>query len=190
MTGHGHSANVIYDYQLSYHLVNQSDSFWTMLIFSSLLVMSQLSPWVSGQGIRSYRGEAEFKKVTLLWTLDSSSQLQKSSEFRIKFCENQIWGEHYCREQEVQGSRAQRSFSTKIHGEPRNNGNNSFERIQALVTQHRAINCWTLTRLSRLYFLRTDCGHMVQILTQPNVGNEDISYPQHRRDHPHKTTVI
>ena len=93
-----------------------------MLIFSTLLVMSQYS-WAYGQGIRSFRGEAEFKKVTLQWTLDPSSQLQKSSMFRIKFCENQIWGEHYCREQEVKGSRAQKSFSTNIHGEQRNNGN-------------------------------------------------------------------
>ena len=85
-------------------------------MLSTLLVMSHYS-WASGQTISSYKGEAEFKKVTLQWTLDPSSQLQKSdSVFRIKFCENQIWGEHYCREQEVQGSRAQKSFSTKIHG--------------------------------------------------------------------------
>ena len=98
--------------------MNKSDPFGTMLILSTLLVISQYSSVVFGQGIRSYRGEAEFKKVTLQWTLEPSSQLQKSgSMFRIKFCENQIWGEHYCREQEVPGSRAQKSFSTKIHGE-------------------------------------------------------------------------
>ena len=111
---------------LSSHLENKSDIFETMLILSTLLVISQYSSVVFGQGIRSYRGKAEFKKVTLLWTLDPSSQLQKSSVFRIKFCENQIWGEHYCREQEVPGSRAQKSFSTKIHGELWNNGNNSL----------------------------------------------------------------
>lgn len=163
------------------------------MVFSTLLVISQFSSWVSGQGIRSYRGEAEFKKVTLLWTLDPSSQLQKSSVFRIKFCENQIWGEHYCREQEVQGSRAQRSFSTKIHGEPRNNENISVERIQAPVTQHRAINCWTLTRLSRRPTLLSPPHGLWPYgpdITQPNVGNEDISYPQHRRDHDHATPVI
>ena len=108
-----------------------------MLVFSALLVISQVSSRVSGQGIRSYRGEAEFKKVTLSWTLDPSSQLQKSSGFRIKFCENQIWGEHYCREQEVPGSRAQRSFSTKIHGEPTDNGNRVLResRLQLLNTE-------------------------------------------------------
>ena len=97
--------------------MTQSDSLGTMLVLSTLLVMSHYS-WAHGRTISSYRGEAEFKKVTLQWTLEPSSQLQKSgSMFRIKFCENQIWGEHYCREQEVQGSRAKKSFSTKIHGE-------------------------------------------------------------------------
>ena len=91
----------------------------TMFMISALLVMSQHS-WASGQAIRSYEGEAEFKKVTLSWTLDPSTQLQKSSVFRIKFCENQIWGEHYCREQAVRGPRAHKSFSTKIHGELQN----------------------------------------------------------------------
>jgi len=63
----------------------------------------------------SFKGSPDFKKVTLNWQVDSVKQLP-STTFKIKFCENQIWGEHFCREQLIEEIPTRNFFSTVIHG--------------------------------------------------------------------------
>lgn len=63
----------------------------------------------------SFKGSPDFKKVTLNWQVDSVKQLP-STTFKIKFCENQIWGEHFCREQLIEDIPTKNTFSTEIHG--------------------------------------------------------------------------
>ena len=62
--------------------------------------------------ILSFDGTPDFKTVTLNWKSDT-----KDPSYTIKFCENQIWGEHFCREQRVtQRPNTDNVVSTDIHG--------------------------------------------------------------------------
>ena len=65
--------------------------------------------------ITDFDGNSEFKKVTLNWQVSPNKQVPET--FKIKFCENQIWGEHFCREQIVKNKQKNTNkFSTKIFG--------------------------------------------------------------------------
>ena len=60
-------------------------------------------------------GTSDFKRVSLTWALDNEGQ-QPSGLFRLKFCENQIWGEHYCQERLLEDDPDSQEFSTDIYG--------------------------------------------------------------------------
>ena len=83
-----------------------------MIRYANLVMALQCTFTVSR--ITDFDGNSEFKKVTLNWQVSSDEKLPET--FKIKFCENQIWGEHFCREQLVKNRPKNHKFSTKIFG--------------------------------------------------------------------------
>ena len=65
--------------------------------------------------IINFNGTSQFKRVSLHWAVDSDGQ-QPTGLFRLKFCENQIWGEHYCQERLLEDNPDSAEFSTDIYG--------------------------------------------------------------------------
>jgi len=60
-------------------------------------------------------GEPDFRGVTLRWQVAPDGDTV-TGRFRVKYCENQIWGEHYCRYKPVKQKPTQEQFSTDILG--------------------------------------------------------------------------
>merc|ERR1711936_494127 len=99
----------------SHHVVvSLSWSHLTMLLLTALLALSLHTAW-AGPRIVNLRGRPEYKKVSLSWGVDSGGQAP-SGLFRLRFCENQIWGEHYCQERLLEDSQNKQNFSTDIYG--------------------------------------------------------------------------
>ena len=65
--------------------------------------------------IVNLRGRPEYKKVSLSWGVEDEGG-SPSGVFRLRFCENQIWGEHYCQERLLEKSPGRQNFSTDIYG--------------------------------------------------------------------------
>eukprot|EP00090_Calanus_glacialis_P026591 TRINITY_DN41837_c0_g1_i1.p1 TRINITY_DN41837_c0_g1~~TRINITY_DN41837_c0_g1_i1.p1 ORF type:complete len:397 (+),score=72.12 TRINITY_DN41837_c0_g1_i1:154-1344(+) len=60
-------------------------------------------------------GEPDFRKVTLRWQVDPDGETV-TGMFRVKYCENQVWGEHFCRHKSVRQKPTQENFSADILG--------------------------------------------------------------------------
>ena len=60
-------------------------------------------------------GEPDFRGVTLRWGVAPDGDTV-TGRFRVKYCENQIWGEHYCRFKPVRQKPTQEEFSADISG--------------------------------------------------------------------------
>ena len=91
-----------------------------MTLLASLLVL----PLVAAQPrIINFSGSSDFKKVSLHWALDNDGE-PPSGLFRLKFCENQIWGEHYCQERLLEDNPDSRQFSTDIYGRTESHDSN------------------------------------------------------------------
>ena len=83
----------------------------TMTVLATLLL-----PLVAAQPrIINFSGTSEFKRVSLNWAVDNDGQ-EPTGLFRLKFCENQIWGEHYCQERLLEDNPDRPEFSTDIYG--------------------------------------------------------------------------
>ena len=65
--------------------------------------------------IINFNGSSEFKRVSLHWAVDNDGH-QPTGLFRLKFCENQIWGEHFCQERLLEDNPDSQEFSTDIYG--------------------------------------------------------------------------
>jgi len=60
-------------------------------------------------------GESDFRKVTLRWQVAPDGDTV-TGKFKVKYCENQIWGEHYCRYEAVRQKPTEENFSANILG--------------------------------------------------------------------------
>ena len=65
--------------------------------------------------IVNLRGVPDFRKVTLEWQV-KPDQDSVTGMFRVKYCENQVWGEHFCRQRAVRQKPTQENFTTDISG--------------------------------------------------------------------------
>ena len=80
------------------------------------LLAALLLPLVAAQPrIINLSGSAAYKKVSLHWAVDNDGEAP-TGLFRLKFCENQIWGEHYCQERLLEDNPDKPEFSTDIYG--------------------------------------------------------------------------
>ena len=80
------------------------------------LLAALLLPLVAAQPrIINLSGSAAYKKVSLHWAVDNDGE-PANGLFTLKFCENQIWGEHYCQERLLEYNPHKEKFSTDIYG--------------------------------------------------------------------------
>jgi len=60
-------------------------------------------------------GEPSFRKVALRWQVEPDGELV-TGLFDVKYCENQVWGEHFCRHKTVRQKPTADTFSADILG--------------------------------------------------------------------------
>ena len=84
----------------------------TLTILSVIYVINLVD---SKPRIVNLSGEPDFRAVTLRWQVNPDGDTV-TGMFRVKYCENQIWGEHYCRYKPVRQKPTQKEFSADILG--------------------------------------------------------------------------
>lgn len=78
----------------------------------SILVIIQVE---AKPRIVNLSGEPDFRKVSLRWQVDPDGETV-TGMFRVKYCENQVWGQHFCRQKSVRQKPTQGNFSADILG--------------------------------------------------------------------------
>jgi len=78
----------------------------------SILVIIQVE---AKPRIVNLSGEPDFRKVTLRWQVEPDGETV-TGMFRVKYCENQVWGQHFCRQKAVRQKPTQENFSADILG--------------------------------------------------------------------------
>ena len=85
-----------------------------------MLLLVIMSYQASGRPrIVNLRGKPDFRKVMLNWELLDPEGEAVTGLFRVKYCENQVWGEHLCRSKVIQQKPTKKQFSTEILGRRR-----------------------------------------------------------------------
>ena len=127
-----------------------------MILRTALLAISLHTAW-AGPRIVNLRGRPEYKKVSLSWGVDSGGQAP-SGLFRLRFCENQIWGEHYCQERLLEDSQNKQNFSTDIYGTDDSHDISShvFSKQSRSITCHRCNGVLTAHHISIPNFLQPE----------------------------------
>jgi len=83
--------------------------------FCSIVFMLVITQVTGKPRIVNLRGVPDFRKVTLEWQV-KPDQDSVTGMFRVKYCENQVWGEHFCRQRAVRQKPTQENFTTDISG--------------------------------------------------------------------------
>ena len=83
-------------------------------LVSLSIVLLQTS--LSKAKVTNFTGSSSFKTVKLTWEVSDNRKYRNGDKYKIKFCENQIWGENFCREQLVQDKPKNNIYSTNIYG--------------------------------------------------------------------------
>jgi len=83
-----------------------------LLKLISLVVIVEVN---SKPRIINLTGEPDFRKVSLHWQVDPEGDVV-TGMFRVKFCENQVWGEHFCRQKTVRQKPTAGNFTADILG--------------------------------------------------------------------------
>jgi len=82
-----------------------------MLFFSCTLVLLFTVCVHCDTGITGFSAEPDFRNLELSWSADNEI---RPTDFIIKYCENQIWGEHHCRRIVVKGQPSGSAYNKKI----------------------------------------------------------------------------
>lgn len=80
------------------------------------LTLVLLQTPLSKAKVTNFTGSSSFKTVTLQWEVNDIRKYRNADKYKIKFCENQIWGENFCREQLIEDKPRNNIYSTKIYG--------------------------------------------------------------------------
>ena len=96
-----------------------------LLKLISLVVIVEVN---SKPRIINLTGEPDFRKVSLHWQVDPEGDVV-TGMFRVKFCENQVWGEHFCRQKTVRQKPTAQNFTADILGRAYIDSNQRFHGV-------------------------------------------------------------